>query len=56
MDRRPKATHFYVFCMVSFVLYAFKYTGKLDFLDQIVYWGNVVAGCIAAGALHCTLR
>ena len=42
----PKSTHFYIFCLVSFVLYAFKYTGQLDLPDQIVYWGNVVAGAI----------
>src|SRR5260370_4080957 len=42
----PKSTHFYIFCLVSFVLYAFKYTGKLDLLDQIVYWGNVASGAV----------
>ena len=26
----PKSTHFYVFCLVSFVLYGFKFTGELD--------------------------
>jgi PAS domain S-box-containing protein len=39
----PKSTHFFVFCLVSFVLYAFKFTGQFDTLDQIVYWSNVVA-------------
>jgi two-component system NtrC family sensor kinase len=39
----PKSTHFYVFCLVSFVLYAFKYTSRLDFLDWTIYWSNVVA-------------
>jgi two-component system, NtrC family, sensor kinase len=42
----PKSTHFYIFCLVSFVLYAFKYTGELDLLDEVVYWGNVVAGAL----------
>ncbi len=42
----PKSTHFYIFCLVSFVLYAFHYTGELDLLDQIVYWGNVAASAI----------
>ncbi len=42
----PKSTHFYIFCLVSFVLYAFHYTGELDLLDQIVYWANVAAGAI----------
>lgn len=42
----PKSTHFYVFCLVSFVLYAFKYTGELDTFDWIIYWGNIVAGAL----------
>jgi two-component system NtrC family sensor kinase len=39
----PKSTHFYVFCVVSFVLYAFKYTGILDGLDIAILTGNVIA-------------
>ncbi|MBV8116279.1 MAG: GAF domain-containing protein [Silvibacterium sp.] len=39
----PHSTHFYIFCLVSFVLYSFKYTGKLNSLDQIIYWGNIAA-------------
>ena len=39
----PKSTHFFVFCLVSFVLYAFKYTGQLDAFDQVIYWCNIVA-------------
>ncbi len=39
----PKSTHFYLFCLVSFVIYAFKYTGKLNAFDEIIYWGNVGA-------------
>ncbi|MGA9567890.1 MAG: ATP-binding protein [Candidatus Korobacteraceae bacterium] len=39
----PKSTHFYVFCLVSFVFYAFHYTGKLNDFDWIIYWSNVVA-------------
>ncbi len=39
----PKSTHFYVFCLVSFILYAFEYTGVLDALDQTIFWANVVA-------------
>jgi two-component system NtrC family sensor kinase len=39
----PKSTHFYVFCLASFVLYAFKYTGQLDAFDQIIYWCEIVA-------------
>ena len=39
----PGSTHFYVFCLVSFVFYAFKYTGKLNAFDWTIYWGNVAA-------------
>jgi two-component system NtrC family sensor kinase len=39
----PRATHFYLFCLVSFALYALKYTSQLDFLDWTVFWTNIVA-------------
>ena len=39
----PRAIHFYLFCLVSFVLYSFHYTGKLNSFDQTIYWGNAVA-------------
>src|SRR5208282_6675196 len=39
----PRATHFYLFCLVSFAFYALKYTGKFDTLDWSVFWTNVVA-------------
>lgn len=39
----PKATHFYVFCLVSFIFYSFHFTGKLNQFDWIIYWGNVIA-------------
>ena len=39
----PKATHFYVFCLVSFVLYAFRFTGAPGVLDPIILWCNFVA-------------
>jgi PAS domain S-box-containing protein len=44
-----RATHFYLFCLVSFALYALKYTGALDAsgqwdkVDQTVFWFNVLA-------------
>ncbi len=37
------STHFYIFCLVSFVSYAFHYTGKLNGFDSTIYWCNVVA-------------
>jgi PAS domain S-box-containing protein len=39
----PRATHFYLFCLVSFAWYALKYTGKFDGLDWTVFWANIVA-------------
>ena len=37
------STHFYIFCLVSFIFYSFKYTGKFNEFDWTIYWGNVVA-------------
>jgi two-component system NtrC family sensor kinase len=52
----PKSTHFYVFCLVSFVLYSFHYTGKLNTFDWIVFWGNVIASLLQAALfLHFAL-
>ncbi|MGH9522278.1 MAG: ATP-binding protein [Terriglobales bacterium] len=42
----PKSTHFYLFCLVSFILYAFHFTGKLNEFDWIIYWSSVVAGLL----------
>jgi PAS domain S-box-containing protein len=42
----PSSTHFYVFCLVSFVYYSFHYTGKLNSFDWNIYWGNVAAGLL----------
>ena len=39
----PSATHFYLFCLVSFILYSFHYTGKLNEFDQIILWSNIAA-------------
>jgi PAS domain S-box-containing protein len=39
----PGSLHFYIFCLVSFILYSFKYTGKFNAFDWTIYWGNVVA-------------
>ena len=38
-----RAVHFYIFCLVSFVLYSFQYTGKLTTFDWEIYWAAVVA-------------
>src|SRR5215467_11969898 len=47
----PRAVHFYVFCLVSFVLYSFHYSGKLDAFDYEVYWAGVVARLLAPALL-----
>ena len=47
----PKAVHFYVFCLVSFILYSFHFSGKLDSFDQEVYWANIVARLLAPAVL-----
>ncbi len=39
----PRATHFYLFCLVSFALNALKYTGRLDALDWTTYAVNIAA-------------
>src|SRR5215475_2665655 len=39
----PKSTHFYIFCLVSSILYSFHYTGKLNAFDSIVLWANISA-------------
>src|SRR5712691_3872991 len=52
----PGSTHFYIFCMVSFVYYCFHYTGKLNGFDWTIYLGNVVAGLLQAALfLHFVL-
>ena len=39
----PKSIHFYVFCLVSFVLYSFRSTGEPGLFDWFIYWGNMGA-------------
>jgi two-component system, NtrC family, sensor kinase len=39
----PSSTHFYIFCLVSFILYAFHFTGKLNGFDWTILGGNVTA-------------
>ncbi|MGC1159003.1 MAG: PDZ domain-containing protein, partial [Acidobacteriaceae bacterium] len=42
----PHSTHFYIFCLVSFVLYSFWTTGKLNEFDWIVYWSKIGANAL----------
>jgi PAS domain S-box-containing protein len=39
----PGSTHFYIFCLVSFIAYSFKYMYKLNEFDTIILWSNIVA-------------
>src|SRR4051812_33341542 len=43
----PRALHFFLLCLLSFVLSTFHYTGKLNNFDKVIYLGNVVAGFLA---------
>jgi two-component system, NtrC family, sensor kinase len=47
----PRAVHFYVFCLVSFVLYSFHYSGKLDAFDYEVYWAKILAELLTPALL-----
>ena len=48
-----EATHFYLFCLVSFALYALPYTGQLDWLDWTVFWTSIVAGSLCSPLCFC---
>jgi two-component system, NtrC family, sensor kinase len=37
------STHFYIFCLVSFIFYSLHYTGKFNVFDWTVFWANEVA-------------
>ncbi len=43
----PRALHFFLLCLASFILSTFHYTGKLNNFDKIIYLGNVTAGFLA---------
>src|SRR6266852_5803284 len=47
----PRAVHFYVFCLVSFILYSFHYSGKLDTFDYEIYWAKIAALVLAPALL-----
>ncbi|MGH9394032.1 MAG: hypothetical protein ACRD1E_07665, partial [Terriglobales bacterium] len=46
-----QALRFYCFCLASFVLYCFHYTGKLNLFDQVIYWANAAALLLAPALL-----
>src|SRR6202000_1036942 len=43
----PRARHFFLLCLTSFVLFAFHYSGKLKPFDKFMYYGTVLAGIAA---------
>src|SRR5581483_11748444 len=47
----PGSTHFYVFCLVSFVFCSFHFTGKLNAFDRTIYWGNIIANMLQPALL-----
>src|SRR5882757_943396 len=47
----PRAIHFYVFCLVSFIFCSFHYSGKLDPFDYEVYCANIAATLLAPALL-----
>jgi len=46
-NQSPKALHFYLLCLASFILHTFHYTGKLNEFDTLIYVANVVSGLLA---------
>jgi PAS domain S-box-containing protein len=47
----PRAVHFYVFCLASFILWSFHFSGKLDTFDWEVYWAEIAARLLVPGLL-----
>ncbi len=47
----PRAVHFYVFCLVSFICWSFHYSEKFDVFDWEVYWSEVVAHLLTPALL-----
>src|SRR5215472_5959370 len=47
----PRAVHFYIFCLASFVLWSFHYSGKLDMFDWEIYWSEIVARLVVPALL-----
>ncbi len=43
----PRALHFFLLCLASFIMSAFHYSGKLNNFDKVIYLGNVIAGYLA---------
>jgi two-component system, NtrC family, sensor kinase len=46
-----RAVHFYTFCLASFVLCSFHYTGKMNAFDWEIYWAKLGALLVAPALL-----
>lgn len=56
-QRAPQALRFYLFCLASFVLYTFHFTGKLNAFDRTIFWGNEIGLLLTPALLvHFALR
>jgi two-component system, NtrC family, sensor kinase len=42
-----KSLHFFVLCLASFIACCFRYSGKLNTFDEILYWGNFAGNLFA---------
>jgi len=47
----PRAVHFYIFCLASFILWSFHFSGKLDTFDWEIYWSEIVARVLVPALL-----
>src|SRR5579864_6567566 len=47
----PRAVHFYIFCLASFILWSFHFSGKLDTFDWEIYWSETVARLLVPALL-----
>jgi len=47
----PRAVHFYVFCLASFILWSFHFSGKLDAFDWEIYWSEIAARLLVPALL-----
>src|SRR6516162_4576737 len=47
----PRAVHFFIFCLASFILWSFHFSGKLDTFDWEVYWSEVAARLLVPALL-----
>ncbi len=45
-----QAQHFFWYCLASSLLFGFHFSGRLDWLDWVLFWGNV-AGTLLAPAM-----